>query len=356
MSEASDLDRKSRVRVLVVIVNYKTAALTVACLGSLAREIAGDPSVRVVVVDNDSGDGEALAAAISKHGWGEWASLTLAQVNGGFSYGNNRGVEPALKWPLPPDYVLLLNPDTEVRPGAIRALVQYMDAHPRVGIAGSSFENEHGVEWPIAFRFPTMSGQLAQGMRSRLVSRLLHARTVARTMGNEPEEVDWVAGASMMVRRQVFEDIGLMDEGYFLYFEEVDFCLRARRAGWPCWYVPQSRVMHISGQSTGVSAADRPLKRMPRYWFASRSRYFVKNHGLTYARFTDLAFGIGRTLWTLQRIVRRRPSEDPPFMLTDFWRTSVLFRRRASVDRWIDGRRVGETPGTAPTLRSEHEH
>ena len=155
--------------------------------------------------------------------------------------------------------------------------------------------------------------------------------------------MDWVAGASMMVRRDVFHDVGPMDEGYFLYFEEVDFCLRARRGGWLCWYVPQSRVMHISGQSTGVSSSGPKREPMPGYWFASRSRYFVKNHSLAYARLTDLAFGLGRSLWTLYRVVTRRPKEDPPGLLADFWRTSVLFRSRAAVDRWIDGR--GRTPG-----------
>lgn len=328
----------SAVRALVVIVNYKTAELTAACLRSLEPEVASDPGIRAVVVENASGDDKAIGATILEHGWGAWAALTIAERNGGFSYGNNRGIEPALRWPNPPDYFLLLNPDTEVRSGAIRALVDYMDTHPDVGIAGCSFENEDGSDWPIAFRFPTAWSQFEQGIRFGPVTRLLKNRVVARTMGREPAEVDWVAGACMMVRRKVVEDIGLMDEGYFLYFEEVDFCLRARRAGWRCWYVPQSRVMHISGASTGVSARDRKLKRMPAYWFESRSRYFVKNHGLAYARLTDLAFGVGLTLSTLRNLLSGRPSKDPPGMLLDFWKTSVLFQRGRDVRRRLDGR------------------
>ena len=337
------------VRVLVVIVNYKTAALTVACLGALAHEVAAAPSIRVCVVENDSGDGETIRAAIAQHGWGGWAELTLAARNGGFSYGNNRGIEPAMQWPDPPAYFMLLNPDTEARPGAVKALVEFMDAHPKVGIVGSSFENQDGTDWPIAFRFPTLGGQFVHGIRSRLVSRLMPNHVTARTMGTEAAEVDWVSGASLMIRRQVLADIGLMDEGYFLYFEEVDFCLRARRAGWPSWYVPQSRVMHISGQSTGVAAPNQKPRRMPDYWFASRSRYFVKNHGLSYARLADLAFGLGRSVWTLRRVLTRRLVEDPPGLLADFWRTSVLLRSRKVVERWISG---GANPGaTTPTAR-----
>lgn len=338
MSAPNGQGARKLVHVLVVIVNYKLAGLTVACLRSLEPEVAADPRIRAVVVENDSGDGDAISAAIWEHGWGDWASLRIAERNGGFSYGNNRGIEPALQWPEPPDYFLLLNPDTELRSGAIRELVKYMDAHPEVGIAGSSFEDQDGSEWPIAFRFPTVWSQFEQGIQFGPVSWLLWNRIVARTMGREPAEVDWVAGASMMVRRKVIEDIGLMDEGYFLYFEEVDFCLRARRAGWPCWYVPQSRVMHISGQSTGVSARERKLKRMPAYWFASRSRYFVKNHGLAYARLTDLAFGVGLALRTLRRLLLKRPDRDPPGMLADFWRTSVLFQSRDMVQQRLEER------------------
>jgi N-acetylglucosaminyl-diphospho-decaprenol L-rhamnosyltransferase len=337
MSKPDFSSGKSPIRVLVVIVNYKTATLTVACLRSLAAEVALHPWIKVTVVENDSGDGAVLAASIRANGWGDWVSLTLTERNGGFSYGNNRGIAPALRWSEPPDYFLILNPDTEVRTGAIRALADFLDEHPRVGIAGSSFEFEDGSAWPIAFRFHSALGQFEQGIRLGSVTRLLCKLTVARTMGAEPAEVDWVAGASMMIRRQVVRDIGLMDEGYFLYFEEADYCLQARRAGWPCWYVPQSRVMHMCGQSTGVSSRDNKLKRMPAYWFASRSRYFVKNHGLAYARIADVAFGVGLALWNLRRILTRHPQVDPPGMLADFWRSSVLFKSARDVRRLMGG-------------------
>lgn len=325
---------RSLARVLIVIVNYKSALLTVACLRSLQNEVAAAPWIRVVVVENASGEGEVIAGAIHENGWSAWASLLVAERNGGFSYGNNLGIESTLKGHQPPEFIMLLNPDTEVRIGAVRALVDFMDMNPGVGIAGSSFESEDGAEWPIAFRFPNILSQFEQGIRFRLVSRLLRNWIGAMTMDQESAApVDWVAGASMMIRRKVFDQIGLLDEGYFLYFEELDFCLRARRAGWPCWYVPQSRVMHISGQSTGVSAPGQKLKRMPAYWFESRSRFFVKNYGLAYARLADLAFGIGLTLWTFHRALTGRPITDPPKFCADFWRTSVVFRRGGALLR-----------------------
>ena len=326
-----------RVRTLVVIVSYRTAKLTIACLRSLQAEVEADGSIRIAVVDNASGDDAEIATAIAANGWAGWVELIVAPRNGGFSYGNNRGIQPAMRWPQAPDYFLLLNADTETRGRSVAALVDFMDANPKVGIAGSSFENPDGSVWPFAFRFPTIASQFEQGIRLGAVSRLLRDSIVPRTMGSQPQPVDWVAGASMMIRREVVDTIGLMDEGYFLYFEEVDYCLQARRTGWPCWYVPQSRVMHICGQSTGVSTPEQNLRPLPDYWFASRSRFFVKNHGLAYARFADLAFGVGLALRRLRCRLTGLQVAAPPRLLADFWRTSVLFLRGAALRR-----RIGE--------------
>jgi N-acetylglucosaminyl-diphospho-decaprenol L-rhamnosyltransferase len=318
---------------LVVIVNYKTAALTIACLETLRPELDALPGARVTVVENASGDAEALAHAIDARGWSNWVTLDVSEHNGGFAAGNNRGIRPALASDAPPRYVLLLNADTEVRPGAIRTLVAFMDGRPDVGIAGSSFENLDGSDWHIAFRFITPLNEIERGLRFGPVSRLMKRHVVHRVMEQDaPRPVDWVAGACMLIRREVIDAIGLMDEGYFLYFEEVDYCLRARRRGWPCWYVPESRVMHIAGQSSGLTERDRRPPRTPSYWFASRRRYFLKNYGLPGALAADLAFGLGFSLWRVRRALQRKPDPDPPRHLADFWRQSVLFRKNRRLD------------------------
>ena len=148
---------------LIVIVNYKTAGLTVACLETVRPELDEIPGARVVVVENASGEGEALASSILERGWGNWVHLEVVEDNGGYSAGNNRGIGPALESANPPRYVLLLNADTEVRPGALRSLVDFMDANPEVGIAGSSFENLDGSDWTLAFNFFTPLGELERG-------------------------------------------------------------------------------------------------------------------------------------------------------------------------------------------------
>lgn len=314
--------------VLVAIVNYRTGPLVVECLRSLVGEVAAHPGSRVTVVDNCSGDGSAdlICAAIEREGWSGWAEVLRAPVNGGFSYGNNQAVRPALASGHPPPYFWILNPDTHVRPGAMTALVDFLESHPRAGIAGSSMFGGDGKPWPYAFRFPSMLSEFAAGMRLSLVARLLKNRVVLREMPQDaPSQVDWLPGASMLVRREVFETVGLMDEGYFLYFEETDFCLAIRRAGWETWYVPQSVITHIAGQSTGVTGEHALVKRRPQYWFDSRRRFWVKNHGRWYAAATDLVWALAYATFALRSTLTRKPSGHPPHYFIDILRNSALF-------------------------------
>jgi N-acetylglucosaminyl-diphospho-decaprenol L-rhamnosyltransferase len=311
---------------LIVIVNYRTADLTINCLRSLVEEVKSLPGTQVVVVDNPSGDDsvEKIGRAIATEGWESWVSLIAADHNGGYAFGNNLAIRPALQSPNPPDYYWLLNPDTIVRPGALKALVDFIAGHPEVGIAGSSFEEADGEPWPIAFRFPNVLSELDSGLRLGIVTKLLSRWVVVQQMGDEPAPIDWIPGASMLIRREVFEAIGLMDEGYFLYFEETDFCLQAKRAGWSCWYVPQSRIMHIAGQSTGVTVRNARPKRLPQYWFDSRRRYFMKNHGWLYTAIADAAWIAGYSLWRFRQFIQRKPDMDPPHLFQDFLRNTVF--------------------------------
>jgi len=311
-----------------VTVNYRTPQLTINCLRALANEVQSVPGARAVVVDNHSGDGsvETIRAAIAVEGWDAWATVLPSAHNGGYAYGNNLAIRPALQSAHPPASVLLLNSDTQIRPGALKALVDYLESHPTVGIVGSAMENPDGSIWSTAFRFPSVLSELESSVRLGIVSKLLAKWKVPQQMGDQPEQVDWLPGASMMIRREVFDAIGLMDEGYFLYYEETDFCLQAKRAGWSCWYVPESRVMHIAGQSTGVTARGAAPKRLPQYVFDSRRRYFVKNHGFLYALLTDLVWTLGYSTWSVRRVLQRKPDTDPPHLLADSLRNNVLVK------------------------------
>jgi GT2 family glycosyltransferase len=297
-------------------------------LHSLVDEVRSLPGTSVVVSDNASGDGsvEQIGAAIETEGWGDWASLLPLEHNGGYAKGNNAAIARSLQSTNPPPYFLLLNPDTIVRPGALQVLVDFMDEHPDVGIAGSRLEDPDGTLQCSAFRFHNVLSELDFGLSLGVVSKLLSKWVVAPPVSEETCQTDWVAGASMIVRREVFSSAGLLDEKYFMYFEEVDFCLRANKLGWPCWYVPKSRVVHLVGQSSGVTDTKRTPTRLPGYWFDSRRRYFLKNHGWLYAALADAARVFGFTLWRLRRVIQRKPDKDPPRLLGDLLLNSVFFK------------------------------
>jgi GT2 family glycosyltransferase len=308
----------------VVIVNYRTPGLVADCLRTLAPEVAVEPSLRAIVVDNASGDDSVatIAAAIREGGW-TWVELLPLDHNGGFAFGNNAAVRYLLSQPNPPNYVWLLNPDTLVRSGAASALISFLEANPDVGIAGGRLEFPDGTPQTAAFRFPSLFGVFEDAIRIGLVSRALDRYRVPPPPRANAHRTDWVNGASMMVRRTLFESVGLMDEGYFLYFEETDFCYRVWRAGWPIWHVPASRVVHLEGQSTGVTGADLAKKPRPKYWFDSRARYFRKNLGAGYAFLADVIFIVGFGIWRVHRRLRRKPDPDPPGLWRDFVRHAM---------------------------------
>ncbi len=321
--------------VLAVIVTYKTSTLVKKLLATLANErdaeASHNVSLRVVVIDNASGDAEPIQSAVTELAWQDWVTVVAAPRNGGFAYGNNLGFRHGFESTDVPDYFFLLNPDTEVRAGAIGALVRFLDQHPDAGIVGSSLEDENRQPWPFAFRYPSLLSEVDHGLRLGVVSRLLRNHIVTRPMGSVCEQVDWFPGASMMLRRKVVEDLGGMDENYFLYFEETDFCRKIKAAGWAIWYVPESRVMHIAGQSTGVTGEQREPKRLPAYWFESRRRYFAKNHGLLYAMAVDAAFLLANSLGHVKERLKGNGSREIPRLASDILRYSAFRKENRTV-------------------------
>jgi GT2 family glycosyltransferase len=308
------------VRVLIVIVNYRTADLAIDCLRSLAPQVSDD--VKVIVTDNASGDGsvDRITSAVAREGWSSWASVMPLPTYGGFAYGNNAAIRPALESSDPPKYFYLLNPDTIALPGAVEQLAKFLDEHPQVGIAGGRAENPDGTVRRSVFRFHSPLGELEGQLRVGVISKALNRYIVAPPVPEKSAQADWVSGASMMIRREVFETTGLLDDGFFMYFEETDFCLRAKRAGWQTWYVPASRVIHLVGQSSGVTGAQRAAKRRPKYWFDSRHRFFLRHYGPVMTLLADLAWAGGSAVGNLIQKLRRKPRTDPPWLLWDFLR------------------------------------
>ena len=320
----------SRQQLAIVIVNYRTADLVVGCIESLmVQEL--DADCHVYIVDNDSGDGSLEKIREHVEGAGlEWISVLAAGKNGGFAYGNNvalRLIQQSVDSDSElPDFYWFLNPDTAVRKHSCQVLMDYLNEH-KVHIVGSRLEDEDETPQVSHFNLPSIGNEFVGGISVGVLERLSPKLRTRRDTIDVPEPCDWVSGSSMMVTREVIENVGLMDEDYFLYFEETDYCLKASRAGYTCWHVPDSRVVHYVGGATGVSDSRKKSPRRPKYWFDSRRRFFLKNYGVWKLIGADLGYVIGYALFLLRKkLTGVDLSMEPPHLLSDLIRHSFLMR------------------------------
>jgi len=318
--------------VLCILLNFRTPDMTLraaeAALADL-HAVGGE----LVIVDNASGDGSyaQIAQEVAARGWAAdgLVRVVASPVNGGFGAGNNIGLAMRLSDGQRPDYYYILNSDAFPDAGCTRALMDHLDSHPHAGIACSHVRGEDDVVHTTAFRFPSIAGELVGAARLGLIERLLPDAPVPMPQPQACMRVDWSAGASMMLRATMLDAVGTFDETFFLYFEETDLCLRAARAGWSCWYVPDSRVVHIGSVSTGM----KTKRRMPSYWYDSRRHYFIKNHGRAYAAVALLAHLAGGVLHRLRVGLAGRKPQDPRWFLRDLMAHAATPYRLSPEDR-----------------------
>ncbi len=299
--------------VLTIILNWRTPEMT---LRSAAEAVAAMIDIKgaITIVDNDSGDGseEIIRAAVIERGW-DRVRVIQSGHNGGFGAGNNVGIRAGLPDGGRPDFVYLLNSDAFPEPDAIRQLRDQLSADPRRGIVGSSCHDESGRPLVSGFRFPSIGSELEDSARTGPITRLLRRYVVPQPIPTVPTLMDWVTGASLMMRQDMLDQIGLFDEGYFLYYEETDLCLRAVRKGWHVLNVPQSRITHIGSVSTEMNE----WARTPAYWFDSRWRYFRKNHGLGYALAATAAQVTGLSVNRLRAAIGSSPRKGSRRFMRD---------------------------------------
>jgi N-acetylglucosaminyl-diphospho-decaprenol L-rhamnosyltransferase len=319
-------------RLLTILLNWRTPDMTLRAAEAALVALQGIDGA-LTIVDNNSADGsfERLSAEVKARGWHtgpQQVRVLQSGHNGGFGAGNNHGIRAGLPDGSKPDYIYLLNSDAFPAPDAIRALLTHLEAHPATGFAGSYIHGPDGDPHRTAFRFPSIPSEFEGQIRFGPVSRLLSRHIVAQPIPQATTRVDWLAGASLMMRQSVLDRIGLFDETFFLYFEETDLCRRAALAGFPTDYVVQSRVAHIGSASTGM----KTWTRIPQFWLDSRLHYFTKNHDPAYALLATLSALAGGTLWRLRLLIQRKDRGDPPRYLRDMAAHHLrhLFRRGPS--------------------------
>jgi len=264
----------------VIIVSWNVRDLLCACLRSLFAELERSGlEGEVWVVDNASSDDSvAMVQACFPQ-----VRLLPLEENLGFAGANNLVLRKIFRIPSDegwPQYLLFLNPDTTVRPGALRTLVEFMDSHPDVGVAGPQLRYPDGGFQHSAFHFPTLAQIFLDFFP--LHHRLIHSRLNGRYPRawydrGEPFEIDHPLGAAMIVRKEAIQEVGPLDEGFFIYCEEIDWCWRMKRAGWRAYCVPRAVVIHHEAQSTRQAHGEMFVQ----LW-RSRFRLFRKHYSTSF--------------------------------------------------------------------------
>ncbi|WP_228041687.1 glycosyltransferase family 2 protein [Planktothrix mougeotii] len=305
----------NRIRWAIVIINYRTPHLVINCLKSLENqvEIGYD---QVIIVDNASGDNsvELLQQTITENQWFSWVQLLPSPVNGGFSAGNNLGIKA-----IEAEAYLLLNSDTIVRPGALSSLLHAWKTHPEAGLISPRLEWPDSTPQISCFRYHSPLSQLIDAAATGMITKLFQQYDVPMEVSNTPYQPQWTSFACVLIRREVIEQIGFMDEGYFMYFDDVDYCRRVNQAGWQILHWPEARVVHLRGGSGSVKL-DMAARRRPRsYLYASRSRYFAKFYGITGLWLANLLWLVGRSLSWIRELVGNKQPHTCEFQAQDIW-------------------------------------
>ena len=327
--------------VAVVIVNYRTPELTAECLAALEQEKFSFRKFQVVIVDGGSGDGSAemLSELVARKEFASWASFLPLSLNGGFGWANNQAMQRLLRADDPPRYIHVLNPDARIEPGAVRFLADYLNDHPGTGAVGSQLLGPDGSPGDSAFNFPSLRGEFSRGARTAALDRLFRVPPIV-VDAKKAAEVDWTTGASVMFRSDALREVGLFDEGFFLYHEEVELMWRLRGAGWAIAVEPRSRVRHVVGAATGMHVRDATrslLPRRPRYWWRSRTRFLTLSRGRGFAALAFFAWLLGYLVWFLRRHLGLAPDGAPiDHALRDHFANAFPTRRDAThaIRKW----------------------
>jgi N-acetylglucosaminyl-diphospho-decaprenol L-rhamnosyltransferase len=255
----------------IVIVSWNVHDLLRQCLLSIRANLQ-TCNLEVIVVDNVSTDGSAEMVRTEFSD----AHLIVNAENRGFPAANNQGIAVAQG-----RHVLILNPDTKVLGDALATMVAYADANPDVGVVGPQLLNDDGADGCPSVqssrrRFPTLATALLEStwLQPCAPRRLLERYYVQDQPDDATLDVDWVKGAALMARQEAIEQVGLMDEEYFMYSEELDWCRRFKDAGWRVVYLPAAQIVHYGGKSSDQVVTSRHI-----HFQTSKVRYFRKFHG-----------------------------------------------------------------------------
>ena len=302
-------------QIAISIINYRTGPMTIECVRSVLADI-GDLEAQVIVVDNASNDGSAdqIANWIAGQPAGAPVKLVRSLENTGFSGGHNQAMAA-----VQADHYLFLNSDALLRPGFLTHILTAADANPKAGLIAPQIETDNGDVQISCFRFHSPFSELIRGAASGPITHLLQRHDVALQSPVVPAQIEWVSFACILLRETMVQEIGPMDEGYFLYFEDAAYCMQARRAGWRIVQEPRAVVVHYKGGSGPVEALSAARKSLPAYYYSARTRFFYQTYGHAGLLLANLMWLSGRGLAQLRRFVGKSVPKSMDSETRDLW-------------------------------------
>ena len=300
---------------VVSIINYRTGSLTISCVESVLADVGGIDA-EVVVVDNASGDGSAdlIEDWILENPSPVPVRLIRSSQNTGFSGGHNQSFAAVAA-----DYFLVLNSDALLRPGHLQTLLATAKALPEAGLFAPRLEDEDGTPQVSSFRFHSLLSEFIRAACSGPITRLLRRWDLPLGVNPDRSMIEWASFACILIRGEVIQEIGPMDDGYFLYFEDAEFCLRARRAGWGIEPVPEARAIHLRGGSGPMKSLRKEHKRLPVYYWRSRARFFTQAYGRAGLWAANLIWHAGRGIAQSRRLLGRHVHITVAGEARDIW-------------------------------------
>lgn len=242
-------------KVEAILVNHKTPEMTLEALGFLLPALESLPHAHVTIVDSASGDDsvQIIKRAIADQKLGDKVDLIEREQNLGFGPAVNAAFKKTLAQENRPDFFYLLHSDAFPEEGAVEELLKVFEGKPGRGLASSYVHDADGLTQRNAFRFPREGDNLASPTIAGLMADALHQSSIGVDLPQKAVRVEWACSVSLMIRREVLETAGMFDEEFFLFFEEADLCIRARKKGWSTYYVPESKVFHLGGVTVAMS-------------------------------------------------------------------------------------------------------
>jgi len=300
--------------VLVVIINYKTPELVCQAVLSVIPQLSHND--KICIVDNFSNDDSVdyLAKFIEDYGFNSQVDLIFSPTNGGFSAGNNIGINL-----LEAKYYLLLNSDAYLKDAALSQLVIAMDESNSIGIVAPQLMWEDGRQQTSCFYNLTPLNSFIISSKTGFISRFLKVfglyEVAIPLKEHGAVRPQWLSFACVLLRGEMIKDIGLMDDGYFMYREDNDYCRRAVQAGWKLKYCHSAKVVHLNQGDSN----QKVIKRLPKYYFESRSRYFIKYYGRSGLFIANINWSLGRIISLARETIERKPAVFHKMMFKDIW-------------------------------------